>query len=666
MSLSRLFPSPLWGKDTQEMKKMTKSGPPAYMFGSPSPGLPAYTFGSPSPMKQGFQHNFQQEMHDIRLDNYQDDLMPLEEEIKLYQLRPSKLSFTQKRWFRLLIIALLCITILVSLSCIIVYYSQRKKATDTTDARWDLPKGFVSIDSRLQETIKLLLNDVDHKALTNTKSPQFQATRWIADIDALQVPLELTSSFKQRYALALLWFATSGKNWKNWDNFLTKSHECDWRVPVKTLDGEFEMGVQCNFKKEVTSIILQNSNLSGSLPLEIQMLSTLERLSLDHNNITDFKSIRNLTKLTHLTIGYNHIDNEFPEWIAELSKLQILGLSHNGFTSTLPSQLKELTDLSSFAVDNNKMSGPLEILEDMPWLSTLYLEDNSFTGTITNNFLHHLEIIEVLDVGNNKLRGNVGRALLRRPRLQILDVHGNRLNGPLPDFPHSSSLRYLALQNNFFEGSIPSAISGLTALRHLDISNNRLSGDIPTRDLNRLTKLEYLSLASNRLFTPGPLPDLSMLSNLRELSMKESARTGDIPSWITDVGQLALLDLSANRLESTIPSVIGQLTNLKFLLLSRNMLSGKLPSEIASMKELDLLLLDQNELTGDADGLFDVNKPIIVADCDELKCDSCAGCCFDHDPEKCFDRGWLAFFNTTDHHSIDIFQQKNEQQWLFP
>lgn len=665
MRLLRLFPSPFRGRDTREMNKVTISGPPAYMFGSPSPGLPAYTFGSPSPMKQGFKHEFQPEMDDIRLDNYQDDLLPSEEELKMYQTRPSKLSFTQKRWFRLLIITMLYVAILASLSCIIVY-SQRTKATDMTDTRWDLPEGFISVDSRLQETIKLLLSNVDHKALTDTKSPQFKAARWIADIDNLQVPLELTSPFKQRYALALLWFATSGENWKNLNNFLTESHECDWRVLVKTPDDEFEVGVQCNGKKEVTSMVLQNSNLSGGLPLEIQMLSTLERVSLDHNNITDFKHVRNLTKLTHLTIGYNAIVTEFPEWVAELSKLQILDLSHNSLTSTLPSQLKKLTDLSSFAVDNNKMSGPLEILEDMPWLSKLYLEDNSFTGTITNNFFHHLEILEVLDLGNNKLRGNIGRALLRRPRLQILDVHGNRLNGPLPDFPRSSSLRYLALQNNFFEGSIPSTISGLADLRHLDISNNRLSGDIPTRNLNRLTHLEYLSLASNRLFTPGPLPDLSMLSNLRELSMKESARTGDISSWITALSSLALLDLSVNRLESTIPSEIGQLTNLQFLLLSQNELTGELPHEISSMKELDLLLLDQNELIGDTNGLFGANKPIIVADCDEVKCDHCAGCCFDHDPEKCFDRGWLAFFNATDHYSRDIFQQKSNQQWLFP
>lgn len=259
MPLSRLFSSPFREKDKHGEYKVAKSGPPAYMFGSPSPGLSAYAFSSPNPTKQGVHHDFQSEMHDVRLDNYQDDLLPSEEELKIYRVRPSKVSFIQKRWFHFFIYGILCIIILVSLSCMITY-SIRKKAVDAidaTDEQWNLPSGFVNVDSRLQETIKLLLNSVDHKVLTDTNSPQFQAARWIADIDALQIPLESTIPFKQRYALAVIWFATSGENWENWDNFLTESNECDWRVHVERPDEDFEMGVQCNLKQEVTSIVLR-------------------------------------------------------------------------------------------------------------------------------------------------------------------------------------------------------------------------------------------------------------------------------------------------------------------------------------------------------------------------------------------------------------------------
>jgi len=507
--LSGIFSSPPSNRkreqNPQEMSKLTRSAPPACMF-SPSKN------GSPTSVVQ--RDFLQLGMHEVRLDNFQDDFLPSPEELKIYHVRKQMPTITDKnkRLLRNLFIWFLFLTIFMSLLAVFLYghsaaEDEAAAPTNTIEEGWREPLGFMPIDSRLKETIKLLLDDVDHKVLTDSKSPQFQAAQWMADIDMHKVPLDVAPFFKQRYALVLLWFATAGEDWHRSVNFLTDVHECEWKVPYQRLDRSvFDMGVQCNSLKEVTGLVLQGMNLTGRVPREIGMLSNLERLSLDRNNITDFESFRPLTKLNELTVGYNKFSTWIPEWIGELSNLEVLSLSEGGFTSTLPTQLQQLTELSTLAVDSNKMSGTLDILEDIPWLVNLYLEKNLFTGTITDNFLQHLEIVEVLDLSDNQFRGQFGRAFLRhRPRLQILDLHNNFLEGPLPDMPRSSSLKFLDLQDNLFNSSIPTSIDGLSALQHFDVSNNRLSGDLPNRHFSKLTQLEYLSLSLSILYLhPGP------------------------------------------------------------------------------------------------------------------------------------------------------------------
>jgi len=668
--LSTIFSSPFNGIRRGEKKhlngEMSKlSTPPACMF-SPSKNDPSPT----SVMNQAFG---QLGMHEVRLDNFQDDFLPSPENLQIYHVRNKMMMPKDKRWFRNLFIVILFLTIFISLLAVVLFArsdgraTETNKATGANDVGWQEPLGFLPIDSRLKETIKFLLDDVDHKLLTDTKAPQFQAAQWMADIDMHKISLDTPLLFKQRYTLALFWFATSGEYWNQSVNFLTDAHECDWKVPYQRLDRSvFDMGVQCNAIKEVTGLILQGMNLTGRIPREIRMLSKLEQLSLDHNNVTDFESFRRLTSLTRLSVGYNKFSTWMPEWIGELSNLRTLSLSASGFESTLPTQLRKLTELSTFAVDNNKMTGTLDALEDMPWLVNVYLKDNAFTGNITDTFLQDLKIVEVLDLSKNQFRGLLERGFMRnRPRLQILDLHNNYLDGPLPDMPRSSSLKFLDLQDNLFEGSIPPSIDSLSTLKHFDISNNRLSGDIPVKHLSKLTQLEYLSFHSNNFLTPGSIPDLSMLSNLKELNMMNTARTGILPSWLGELTKLVLLDLQSNRLNSTIPSELNHLSDLKFLLLNDNKLNGNIPNKLGTISKLEILLLDKNDLTGQTDTLCNLtDKPVIIADCEtELSCNCCSLCCSDDQPKKCYDKGWLSFHASDweDHYSMNVLDYGAKQ-----
>jgi len=189
------------------------------------------------------------------------------------------------------------------------------------DHTFHLAKRFMQI----QEIVRPVSG---YDALVDSASPQFLALDWIANRDLFQIdpsdPLLI-----QRYALAVLYFATNGDEWKNQLKWLSGDHECQW-----TGDG----GVRnCNEAGQVTDLSLTN-NLKGTIPKEIMELNQLETLYLSRNELR----------------------GTMPPEIGNLKRLSYLGLQHNKLTGTIPKE--------SFA--------------NLSLLKYLYLEKNDLTGTI--------------------------------------------------------------------------------------------------------------------------------------------------------------------------------------------------------------------------------------------------------------------------------------------
>jgi hypothetical protein len=91
-----------------------------------------------------------------------------------------------------------------------------------------------------------LLDISDAKSLTHKSSPQHQAMCWIIYKDPARLSPNFSVRLRQRYAAAVLYYATGGgKNkWKQNDGWLTKRHECRW------------YGVQCNYSNQIIAIDL--------------------------------------------------------------------------------------------------------------------------------------------------------------------------------------------------------------------------------------------------------------------------------------------------------------------------------------------------------------------------------------------------------------------------
>jgi hypothetical protein len=186
----------------------------------------------------------------------------------------------------------------------------------------------VNPSKRFAEMRQALLQISDSDALSNLHTPQLKALDWVANRDGLQLAINATN-LPQRYALAVLFYSTTGSGWKRPMNWLSDQHECEW------IEGG---GVRsCSDKQEVTDLSLWN-NLKGTIPTEI----------------------------------------------FQLSKLKILYLARNELYGTIPSQLGLLTDLEYLGLHHNRLNGtlPSEVMGNMKKLRSIYVEKNEITGTI--------------------------------------------------------------------------------------------------------------------------------------------------------------------------------------------------------------------------------------------------------------------------------------------
>ncbi|XP_054819714.1 receptor-like protein Cf-9 [Prosopis cineraria] len=293
-------------------------------------------------------------------------------------------------------------------------------------------------------------------------------------------------------------------------------------------------------------------------------LSHLQILNLAYNDFSGSlisSQFGELSTLTHLNLSSSAFTGEIPFEIAYLSKLVSLDLSLNGFysfdekwsplrlePSTWEKLILNMTDLRELALNYVNMSSISP--------SSLSLLMNLSSSLISLK-LHYTE-----------LQGNITSDIFCLKNLQKLDLSGNiNLNGQLPRSNWSSPLSLLDLEGCGFGGPIPLCFGNLTQLIDLNLGSNKFSGEISF--LSNLVHLTSLRLSDNNFF-------------------------GEIPSKISQLCKLVLLDLSSFitlrstlRLEhSTFEKLILNMTNLRRLYLDSVNMSSVTPRSLSSLMNL--------------------------------------------------------------------------------
>ena len=115
-------------------------------------------------------------------------------------------------------------------------------------------------------------------------------------------------------------------------------------------------GVVCDAAGNVRSILLSGLGLTGSIPDNIGLVSTLTRMQLNDNSLsgTISSSLYRLSLLAYLDISRNSMVGSLPSTFGTLSMLKYLAISSNLLTGTVPSSLCGIVGLTKFSFDGNR------------------------------------------------------------------------------------------------------------------------------------------------------------------------------------------------------------------------------------------------------------------------------------------------------------------------
>ena len=188
-----------------------------------------------------------------------------------------------------------------------------------------------------------------------------------------------------------------------------------------------------------------------------------------------------------------------------------------------------------------------------------------------------------------------------------LDLGANRLNGEIPtELGDLSNLKLLYLSDNNLTGALPQSLTGISGLESFRFHNN--SGLCAPIDEAFQTWLQGIALVVGSSCAPeDSLEDREVLVQL--YNALDGENWNNNANWLTELpirqwhgvindasGRVTGLLLESNGLAGELPKELGSLSNLKRLELANNYLTGEVPRELGNLSELETLLLGSNRL----------------------------------------------------------------------
>ncbi|XP_028795086.1 receptor protein kinase TMK1-like [Neltuma alba] len=368
--------------------------------------------------------------------------------------------------------------------------------------------------------------------------------------------------------------------------------------------------VDCNSDKRVIAIQIGSLNLQGVLPKELENLSELQRFECPQNGLTG--SVPYLSKtLQKLVIRDNKFSSVPNDFFKEMTMLQEVRIGNNPFSPwSIPDSLKDCVALQTFVATNASLVGRIpDFLGTMPGLVSLFLNFNSLEGGLPASF-ENSSIEELLlndQNGNYKLNGTI-KVLQNMTSLKQVWLHDNSFTGPIPDLSHHDQLSDVSLRDNQLACAVPSSLMALPRLQVVNLTNNFLQGPIPTFKPGVVVDMSGI----NRFCTNIPNQPCNSVVNAL-LSVVEPLGCpvkladnwkGNDPcngSWSGIVcagGNISIINFQNMGLSGTISPKFASLASVTQLLLSNNSLTGPIPNELSTMPNLKKLDVSNNNLGG--------------------------------------------------------------------
>ncbi|KVI08578.1 hypothetical protein Ccrd_013026 [Cynara cardunculus var. scolymus] len=367
--------------------------------------------------------------------------------------------------------------------------------------------------------------------------------------------------------------------------------------------------VVCSDEKRVTRIQIGHQNLQGTLPESLSNLTQLERLELQWNNISGpLPTLNGLSSLQVLMLSNNMFSSIPPDFFTAMSSLQSVEIDNNPFSSwVIPESLRNASTLQNFSAVSANITGTIPHFfgpDDFPGLVNLHLALNNLEGELPMSLSGSQ--LESLWVNGQKLSGKID-VIQNMTFLKEIWLHMNSFSGPLPDFSGLKDLEVLSLRDNSFTGPVPVSLMNLESLKSVNLTNNKLQGPMP-----KFKDSVSVDMAkdSNNFCLPEPGdcdPRVNTLLSIAK-SMDYSPKLannwkGNDPcaDWFgitCNNGNITIVNLQKMELTGTISPDFSALKSLQRLVLANNNLTGTIPEELTTLPGLTELDLANNNLYG--------------------------------------------------------------------
>jgi len=338
--------------------------------------------------------------------------------------------------------------------------------------------------------------DSDWNVLSDEDSPQYEALTWISGRD--EYATYTGAQRVQRFALACFYystfmrahdFLTAPTDWASQEGWISDVDECTWE------------GVACDSQGRVTGILLPKRALSGNLPIELAMITTLQELDLTSNFVYMEDDLHklwlHLSNLKHLLMEDNFMvtSNGLPEEFTGLVSLEKLQLSYNLLQGELQgSTFLAMPNLHHLEIESNYLSGSLPAeLGELENLVYIYARRNLFTFRLDQMIVPDAyPVLFSLWLDNNQISGPIPSAIGLLTGLASFSVTNATLTGPIPEeFGNLQAMKRVWLYDNQLSGSLPDSINNMINLEVFEIHDNQLVGQMPANVCNAVAGSSY-------------------------------------------------------------------------------------------------------------------------------------------------------------------------------
>ncbi|XP_059649795.1 receptor protein kinase TMK1-like [Cornus florida] len=382
----------------------------------------------------------------------------------------------------------------------------------------------------------------------------------------------------------------------------TDSDPCNWKQVV------------CSNDKRVTRIQIGHQGLKGSLPPNLNNLTSLQVFEVMGNELTEsLPSFAGLASLSSLLLNNNNFSSIPADFFRDMSSLQAVYLDYNPFSAwSIPDSLKSASALQTFSAVSANISGKIPDflgVDTFPGLQTLHLSFNNFEGGLPASFsgssIQSLWLNGLSD--GSKLNGTID-VLKNMTQLTEVWLQSNSFSGPIPDLSGLIGLKTLSLRDNGFTGPVPESLVDLPSLQTLNLTNNMLQG--PTPKFKSSVGVDMINETNSFcLPDPGVLCD-QRVNTLLSISQSVGYPTVFAENWkgndpcaqwkgITcSNGSITVINFQKLGLTGTISPNFSSFSSLQVLILSNNNLGGTIPNELTTLPNLKQLDVSNNQIYG--------------------------------------------------------------------